>query len=146
TLSRAGCDGATRAAAEGRDPAAERDERLPSAVQALLALDELPVAGRLLEGGETGGSRGPRAALRPVPLGGGERGRRADEDAEHKRAQPSRAVLLAVHESIVGVLICTLGDLLLDVIVRPEAAPAADGDTPAVIRAPPGGQADHVAA
>jgi ribokinase len=55
-------------------------------------------------------------------------------------------VLLAVHETIVGVLICTLGDLLLDVIVRAEAPPAPDGDTPAVIRASPGGQAANVAA
>jgi ribokinase len=44
------------------------------------------------------------------------------------------------------VLICTLGDLLLDVIVRPSAPPAADGDTPALTRAAPGGQAANVAA
>jgi ribokinase len=44
------------------------------------------------------------------------------------------------------VLICTLGDLLLDVIVRPAAPPAADGDTPALTRAAPGGQAANVAA
>jgi ribokinase len=44
------------------------------------------------------------------------------------------------------VLICTLGDLLLDVIVRPVGAPAPDGDTPAVTRATPGGQAANVAA
>jgi ribokinase len=43
-------------------------------------------------------------------------------------------------------LICTLGDLLLDVIVRPSAPPAADGDTPALTRAMPGGQAANVAA
>jgi len=44
------------------------------------------------------------------------------------------------------VLICTLGDLLLDVIVRPAGPPAPDGDTPAVTRAAPGGQAANVAA
>jgi ribokinase len=44
------------------------------------------------------------------------------------------------------VLICTLGDLLLDVIVRPEGPPAPDGDTPATARAAPGGQAANVAA
>jgi len=44
------------------------------------------------------------------------------------------------------VLICTLGDLLLDVIVRPEAPLAPDGDVPAVTRAAPGGQAANVAA
>jgi ribokinase len=44
------------------------------------------------------------------------------------------------------VLICTLGDLLLDVIVRPVAAASPDGDTPAETRAAPGGQAANVAA
>jgi ribokinase len=44
------------------------------------------------------------------------------------------------------VLICTLGDLLLDVIVRPAGEPAPDGDTPADTRAAPGGQAANVAA
>ena len=43
-------------------------------------------------------------------------------------------------------LICTLGDLLLDVIVRPEGPFAFDGDTPAVTRAGAGGQAANVAA
>ena len=43
-------------------------------------------------------------------------------------------------------LICTLGDLLLDVIVRPDGPLAPDGDTPAVTRASPGGQAANVAA
>jgi ribokinase len=43
-------------------------------------------------------------------------------------------------------LICTLGDLHLDVIVRPSAPPARDGDTPAVAVAAPGGQAANVAA
>ena len=43
-------------------------------------------------------------------------------------------------------LICTLGDLLLDVIVRPERPLARDGDVPAVTRAAPGGQAANVAA
>ena len=42
--------------------------------------------------------------------------------------------------------ICTLGDLLLDVIVRPEAPLAPDGDVPALTRAAPGGQAANVAA
>ena len=43
-------------------------------------------------------------------------------------------------------LICTLGDLLLDVIVRPEGPLAIDGDTPATTRAGAGGQAANVAA
>jgi sugar/nucleoside kinase (ribokinase family) len=44
------------------------------------------------------------------------------------------------------VLICTLGDLLLDVIVRPAGPATPDGDTPALTRAAPGGQAANVAA
>jgi sugar/nucleoside kinase (ribokinase family) len=44
------------------------------------------------------------------------------------------------------VLICTLGDLLLDVIVRLESAPAAGADTPSRTHAGAGGQAANVAA
>ncbi len=43
-------------------------------------------------------------------------------------------------------VICTLGDLILDVIVLPAAPLAPDGDTPATIRLTPGGQAANVAA
>jgi ribokinase len=42
--------------------------------------------------------------------------------------------------------ICALGDLLLDVIVLPDAPLAADADTPATIRLTAGGQAANVAA
>jgi sugar/nucleoside kinase (ribokinase family) len=42
--------------------------------------------------------------------------------------------------------VCTIGDLNLDVIVRPAAALRADSDTPATIRLCPGGQAANVAA
>jgi sugar/nucleoside kinase (ribokinase family) len=45
-----------------------------------------------------------------------------------------------------GVLVVTLGDLLLDVVVRLEAAPAPDDDVPAAIALVPGGQAANVAA
>jgi sugar/nucleoside kinase (ribokinase family) len=45
-----------------------------------------------------------------------------------------------------GVLVVTLGDLLLDVVVRLEAQPAPDDDVPAVIALVPGGQAANVAA
>jgi sugar/nucleoside kinase (ribokinase family) len=44
------------------------------------------------------------------------------------------------------VLVCTLGDLLLDVIVRTESRPAAGADTPAVTHTGAGGQAANVAA
>jgi len=43
-------------------------------------------------------------------------------------------------------LVCTLGDLTLDVIVRLDAPIAARGDTDAEIRVGPGGQAANVAA
>jgi ribokinase len=45
-----------------------------------------------------------------------------------------------------GSLICTIGDLILDVVVLPKAPLAHDGDTPATIRLTGGGQAANVAA
>jgi sugar/nucleoside kinase (ribokinase family) len=45
-----------------------------------------------------------------------------------------------------GVLVVTLGDLLLDVVVRLGAPPAPDDDVPAAISLVPGGQAANVAA
>jgi sugar/nucleoside kinase (ribokinase family) len=42
--------------------------------------------------------------------------------------------------------ICTIGDLILDVVVLPDAPLAADADTPATIRFVAGGQAANVAA
>jgi sugar/nucleoside kinase (ribokinase family) len=42
--------------------------------------------------------------------------------------------------------ICTIGDLILDVVVLPGRQLAADGDTPATIRVLAGGQAANVAA
>jgi sugar/nucleoside kinase (ribokinase family) len=42
--------------------------------------------------------------------------------------------------------ICTIGDLILDVVVVPDRSLAADGDTPATIRVTAGGQAANVAA
>ena len=47
---------------------------------------------------------------------------------------------------MVAMLVCTLGDLTLDVIVRLAAPIAAGGDTDAEIRIGPGGQAANVAA
>jgi ribokinase len=43
-------------------------------------------------------------------------------------------------------LVCTIGDLILDVVVLPKAPLARDGDTPATIRLCAGGQAANVAA
>ena len=42
--------------------------------------------------------------------------------------------------------VCTIGDLILDVIVLPDGPLAVDGDTPASIRLAAGGQAANVAA
>jgi ribokinase len=42
--------------------------------------------------------------------------------------------------------ICTIGDLILDVVVLPDAPLVPDGDTPATIRLGAGGQAANVAA
>ncbi|HJS94289.1 MAG TPA: carbohydrate kinase family protein [Solirubrobacteraceae bacterium] len=42
--------------------------------------------------------------------------------------------------------ICTIGDLILDVVVLPDGPLATDGDTPATIRVLAGGQAANVAA
>jgi ribokinase len=47
---------------------------------------------------------------------------------------------------MVGVIVCTLGDLTLDVLVRLTRPMAADGDTEAEIVLVPGGQAANVAA
>jgi len=44
------------------------------------------------------------------------------------------------------IAICTIGDLILDVVVLPNAPLVSDGDTPATIRLSPGGQAANVAA
>ena len=54
-----------------------------------LPLDELAVAGRLLERGEPGGRLAP-ALLRPEPAGRGDRRGRADGGADEERAR-SRA-------------------------------------------------------
>jgi ribokinase len=76
---------------------------------------------------------------------GGDRCRRADDAADEERAQSSGSVL-AFHGTIVGVLIATLGDVMLDVIVRLDEPLAPGGDVRAATRAGAGGQAANVAA
>ena len=104
------------------------------------ALECLAVARRVLEGGETGRAL---AGARPLAAHGGEHGRGADEAAEEERAQPF-CPWFPVHATIVAV-ICTLGDLLLDVIVRAPEPLAAGADTPVETRVISGGQAANVA-
>jgi sugar/nucleoside kinase (ribokinase family) len=79
------------------------------------------------------------------PANGGEDGGGADEPAEEERLQPV-APLVSVHATILGVILCALGDLMLDLIVRIERPLARGDDTPAVTRAGAGGQAANVAA
>ncbi len=90
-----------------------------------LALDQLPVAGRILERGEARRATRAAAPVRPQPAGGGDRGRGADDAADQEGAERRAAVLVAVHGRIVGAARC-VGDLLLDVIVRLEQ-PVASG-------------------
>jgi sugar/nucleoside kinase (ribokinase family) len=116
---------------------------------AALALERLAIARCVLEGGE---ARGCLPGARPLAAGGGKGCGGADEAADQKRAQPPR-LRLPVHATIVeGVAIrssetiCTLGDLLVDVIVR-SAGPLAPGaDSPVETMLATGGQAANVAA
>jgi sugar/nucleoside kinase (ribokinase family) len=77
--------------------------------------------------------------------GGGERGGGADEPSDQERARTSEPVV-AVHGTIVPVLIATLGDVMLDVIVRLEQPLAPGDDVRAQTRTGAGGQAANVAA
>jgi sugar/nucleoside kinase (ribokinase family) len=52
----------------------------------------------------------------------------------------------ATGEETTPLTVCTIGDLILDVIVLPDAPLAPDADTPATIRFSAGGQAANVAA
>ncbi len=76
---------------------------------------------------------------------GGERGRGADEAADQERARTSEPIV-AVHGTIVPVKLATLGDVMLDVIVRLEQPLAQGDDVRALTRTGAGGQAANVAA
>ena len=77
--------------------------------------------------------------------GGGERGGRAYEPADQERARPPEPVVV-IHGTIVRVRIATLGDVMLDVIVRLEQPLVPGGDVQAHTRTGAGGQAANVAA
>jgi ribokinase len=87
-----------------------------------------------------------RRAASATASGGGDHGRGADDTAEQEGAQPLSSALVALHGTIVGVLVCTLGDLLLDVIVRTEGAAGPDAEGTAETRVGAGGQSANVAA
>ena len=78
-----------------------------------------------------------------------ERSRRTDKASEHERAK-SLSTFLAIHVCDLTIrlamLICCLGDLTLDVVVRLAGPIAVGGDTEAKIVLAPGGQAANVAA
>jgi ribokinase len=102
------------------------------------------MAGRVLEGRQAGGvSRrvpGPASPCRR------EHSRGSDQAADDEGAQPFGSALVAVHGTIVGVLICTLGDLLLDVIVLTDDAAGPDREGTVETRVGAGGQSANVAA
>jgi sugar/nucleoside kinase (ribokinase family) len=86
----------------------------------------------------------PAAAPAPAARDGNG-GRSAYESAQKERTQSTRA-RFTVHGSILGMVICTLGDLLMDIVVK-LAQPLAQGDdTRAETRVAGGGQAANVAA
>ena len=68
-----------------------------------------------------------------------------EHPADDKRAEPA-APVLAVHGTIVGVLVVTLGDALLDVIVRLDEPLTSGADALATTQTAVGGQAANVAA
>ena len=114
----------------------------------LFLLEQLLETGRFLEGGEPGRVEPPvAAAARHVAAAarGRDRGGRADEAAQHERAR-SAPLVLAVHGTIVRVRVVTLGDVLLDVVVRLDEPLAAGDDVRARTRTGAGGQAANVAA
>jgi sugar/nucleoside kinase (ribokinase family) len=100
-------------------------------------------AGRVLERGQAAAGRD--AGGRRTAADGGEDSGGTDESAQEKGLQPV-APVVAVHATILGVILCALGDLMLDLIVRIERPLARGDDTPAATRAGAGGQAANVAA
>lgn len=113
----------------------------------VVPLDELAVARSALERGQAVARRTlVRGVLHAHPPGGDERRDAADHAADEERPEPACAIGLHASESRVPLVICTLGDLLLDVVVRLDGPIAEDTDTYGRTRVAPGGQAANVAA
>ena len=96
-------------------------------------------------------SRPESAAITNAPAGSGPTSRGVGrEAAAHHQGAAATARLRGDSTRRVcqdrAVRVVTLGDLLLDVVVRLEAPPASDDDVPAAIALVPGGQAANVAA
>jgi ribokinase len=102
------------------------------------------VTGCVLEGRQAHGVTG--RALCAAAARGRDHGRGPDQTAEDEGAEPFSSALVAVHGTIVGVLICTLGDLLLDVIVLTDDAAGPDKEGTVETRVGAGGQSANVAA
>jgi ribokinase len=101
----------------------------------------------LLERGEARGCA-PHARALPHrhPPGGRHAGKAADEPAQEEGPEPAASLAVHAANCRLGRVICTLGDLLLDVIVRVEGPIAEDTDTYGRTRVGAGGQAANVAA
>ena len=127
-----------------------RGHRIPDSegLCCLLLFEQLLEAGRRFEGGEPRGME-PAVAepLRDVaaPAGRRDRRRSAQEAAEQEGAGTT-ALVLSVHGTIVRVRLVTLGDVMLDVIVRLDEPLAPGDDVRARTRTGAGGQAANVAA
>jgi sugar/nucleoside kinase (ribokinase family) len=78
--------------------------------------------------------------------GGDEPGGAPHQPADEERADPFAALALHVSDCRLARVICTFGDLLLDVVVRLDGPIAEDTDTYGRTRVGPGGQAANVAA
>lgn len=108
-----------------------------------VALDHFLVAGRIFERSEA--RRVAWSFPLAPPAGRGDHRRGSDQSTNEEGAQPLSSALVAVHGSIVGVLVCALGDLLLDVIVLTDGAVESDSEGSAQTRAGAGGQSANVA-
>jgi sugar/nucleoside kinase (ribokinase family) len=117
---------------------------LASPATSAFSFERLLVTWCVLEGGEAGGVAG--RALCAAASRGRDYRRSADEPAEDERAQPISAAPVVVHGTIVGMLVCTLGDLLLDVIVLTEGSAGPDSEGSVETRIGAGGQSANVAA
>jgi sugar/nucleoside kinase (ribokinase family) len=98
----------------------------------------------VLEGRQAGGVS--RRVLRTATPRGRDHGRGPDQAADHEGAQSFGSALVPVHGTIVGVLICTLGDMLLDVIVLTGDASGPEQEGTVETRVGAGGQSANVAA
>ena len=113
-----------------------------------LLVEDLEMARSALECGKPAWP--PAATLgSPATVHRRERSRCTNDASERECAQ-SLSTFLAVHDSDLTIhltmLICCLGDLTLDVVVRLSGPIAVGGDTDAEIVLAPGGQAANVAA